>query len=644
MGCESLASKSELDALKAEIQALKNELSGKADRTEMASIWDRIEGISSDVAQAVSDASKAMSSVAQAVSDASKAVAAVGDIASAIGDIMSTIGDLSSKVGSVTSQVASVAGQLAGLVGAIAGLASIGLVLALQSQLGSLQDRMDAMFLSLNSSISEIYSSLHEFKVSNNREHTELIGKFMYEIGASASLLNDRIGDMRSELKQHMGFPIPVAHTMDWESTGIKGIISDYLSNYFEDNNNGDLNNRIDDRLRNIDLSFSLDSNKEGGGEEYAWKITGAISSSTFGNKESSTTLTFNGDGMTEEDREKLDKIFKILGGNRWGDDISLSLNPESLVRGKSALSSDKKEGVSLENNSIIDVIQSFTALVYGRLGLDDYPVKVPKQITEAEPETLEIPHLTRFNSWQTLILDELIGQFPIKMKIEDSDLVKVGDQPVDIKLPNIAETLAEIVGQLIQIKGISDATLNAGLRNLIETGSTRSQSIATYYLLETIQAYLGFKTKQKTEEIEFTFNPTVATGEDAEESIAKALEPKTLKIKVEEFDDEQTLEAQLKLLLEGYRIIKSVHFRKLSPDNKSEWINWIKAIAGLGEGEPNEDGKTDFDVWLEEFERGFTSSSGLDQDLATNPYGRPLNQRPRVREVGVQNDGNSEA
>lgn len=239
--------------------------------------------------------------------------------------------------------------------------------------------------------------------------------------------------------------------------------------------------------------------------------------------------------------------------------------------------------------------------------------------------------------SWWIRQMDMLFGEFPIKIEIEDSDLLKAGDQGGLVKIPNVAECLAELLGNTINSKAANEAGLDAIMRVLMEAGSGRKQAIVNHHLLTAIQEYLGFSCRQKIIEVPFTYNPIDAIKKD---SIAQALKKSNQKIKVEENADIETLEKQMKALMEAARITKAVHVRKLSPENVEDWKAMMRASRDqLDRTDPNQE-EDDFDKFLRNVEEGWTGVTGNDP---TAPYDRNMEERPQIRRLKPEdnNDGN---
>lgn len=255
-------------------------------------------------------------------------------------------------------------------------------------------------------------------------------------------------------------------------------------------------------------------------------------------------------------------------------------------------------------------------------------PFTTPGSLIAPSLGTLVHPNFASLFSWIIYQMDALLGQWPIKLEIEDSDLIKTGDQTLSLEFPNLSEAVAELLGLAINTKSVTEANLDASMRGLMETGSGRKQAIVNHALLESIQDYLGFSSRQKIIQVPFTYSPVQAVNSN---SISAALQPSTQSVKVEENTDMDTLEKQMKALMEAARIIKAVHTRKLNPENVDQWKAMMRASRDqLNKTDPDQE-KDDFDLFLEQVETGFTGDTGNDP---TKPYDRNYSERPRTRRL----------
>lgn len=352
---------------------------------------------------------------------------------------------------------------------------------------------------------------------------------------------------------------------------------------------------------------------------------------------------------LAKEGSPLIPRIYHLLGGGAYFDSEGgfkgLSLNPFFRLKEKyNELETTDGEGKIEEGLTLPEYIQNLVAATYGRLGLQDFPIAAPENIADQENATVSIPHLTRFQSWQTKQIDALLGQYPIEIDIEDSDLVKTGNQKLEVRLPNVAETLAEIVGLLITTRGLADASVNIGVRTLSELGVTRETVTKGYYKTEAIEDYLGYELKRKTIVVPHFFNPHGEEAGDPVEKLENFLQFGKTDLEIEEYVEDRGLEFKLTTLLEAARIIKSHLWRPVKLDEDS-FAAQMKRLLRRGEQATNKvdeslNKEDDFDAYLEQVERGFIDKSGIKD--AEKPYGRPYDQRPKITEIGTQapNDG----
>lgn len=331
-------------------------------------------------------------------------------------------------------------------------------------------------------------------------------------------------------------------------------------------------------------------------------------------------------------------KIWEILGGRLWESEPFKKgeVMVEGWLQSAGLEQYKEKEYDKVAIKNLPDLIRHFFATNYFRSGFHRLPLSVPESLIEPKKDDNDDPLFIsdnlHYQEWLIKQLDALFGQFPIEIEIEDSDLVQVGDQKLEIKLPNIAETLAEIMGLMLTIKGTGEANLNSSLRTLAETGSTRKQAIINHYLMASIQDYLGFKSQKKLLDVDFSFNPSEGSDPNKPQSISNALKSTTQKVEIEECDDESSLESQLKTLIEAANITKSVHFKKVNPYDISGLRKYFKDIVKILK-EEDEKSKEELDDFIEKVEDGFINEPGMKDTI--NPYGRPYDRRPKIRKLG---------
>ncbi|WP_155823746.1 hypothetical protein [Gloeocapsa sp. PCC 7428] len=267
-------------------------------------------------------------------------------------------------------------------------------------------------------------------------------------------------------------------------------------------------------------------------------------------------------------------------------------------------------------------------------VGVDDYPVKLPKSLitkTEGFPGNLipdgedEIASLTRLQTWYFERFDEIMGQWEIPIEIKDSDPSTPGDQPKGVKLPNMAEAIAEIFTLNFQSYINTETILNIAVRNLIETGTDKQQNFVTYKLLQSLTDWVGFKQKDIKLEMPLSFNP-------GKTKFDELLQETKVKVNCVEFDDKFGLEADLMRFREAAAILQAVYKRRLNPngDIKGQILKYLldtyNAVKKVNE---NDESFSDF---INRVENGFTDIPTVGDP--TQPYGRPYAQRPKIRDL----------
>lgn len=291
--------------------------------------------------------------------------------------------------------------------------------------------------------------------------------------------------------------------------------------------------------------------------------------------------------------------------------------------------------------------------LIAKRLGAYDYPVSVPKILTDRNQGTESIENLTRFHSWLGKNLDALCGKYPIEIKIEDSDIDQEGNQEQNVKIPNIAEALAEIVGYLLVLRAESDANLNATIRALTEAGAAKQSAIIALDYAMANAEFLGYKGKQVNHKVPFTFKP-------GEERLDKMLTNNYVEVKGWENDDSEDIKDILYPLMEMAAAYRIANFRNVgtkategalarilkAPSKYKNHIDTALEIAAIkkkNQKPPEQQKDSDlikvppdenrFDVFIEDAEKGFTNKNGITN--TTDPYDRPFDERPKIREIG---------
>ena len=277
---------------------------------------------------------------------------------------------------------------------------------------------------------------------------------------------------------------------------------------------------------------------------------------------------------------------------------------------------------------NLIQLMGVNNAINYYRQGLNEFPANLPPTlISTKEPskENINIQNSTKLFSWYVERFDEIVGQFEIPIEIKDADASTPGEQPQSIRLPNLAEAIAEMFTLSFQSYINSETILNLATRNLIETGMDKKQNFVTYKLLQSMTDWVGFKQRDIKLKLplSFTLNKT---------RYDEILQESEVDVNCVEFDDKFGLEADMMRFREAAGILQAVHKRKLDPngDIKGQILQYLlNTFKGVNKVNGEE---IDLEKLFTQIENGFTDIPTVGDP--TKPYGRPFTQRPKIRNL----------
>lgn len=253
-------------------------------------------------------------------------------------------------------------------------------------------------------------------------------------------------------------------------------------------------------------------------------------------------------------------------------DNLSIKVNDLTKTVG---VYEDKTKSLAKVTDKLSEVV-----------GVDEYPASLPKSLISKDQGWLgnlipnadvSIPNLTRLLSWYIERFDEIMGQFEIPIEIVDSDPTTPGNQPKGLKLPNVAESIAEIVTLLLQCSINSETLVSVTTRALIETGQDKQQNFATYMLLMALADYVGFDYKEKKVTLPMLFTP-------GKEDLDELLQETDITVNVAEYNEKFNLQADLIRFRKAASILDAVFFKKVDPskDIKKQIIDEVKANRAL--------------------------------------------------------------
>ncbi|MEG4944637.1 hypothetical protein [Microcoleus sp. F4-D5] len=287
------------------------------------------------------------------------------------------------------------------------------------------------------------------------------------------------------------------------------------------------------------------------------------------------------------------------------------------------------------------------TRLMYTKLGLARFPGELPATIIQevpkegeepAEPPQEPIPDLVSLLDWMFKRDDERWGQWVVQIDVKDADVTKEGDQSKQIKFPNLAESVAEIEGQILSLSTNVDALVAITTKNLVESGLARQEAIKGYLAAKSIIKYMAFKSTEIDVTVPLCFTPGA-------ETIHGLIEESEIHLKGLDYTEKETLRDIFLDLLQAAAIVRAVHWQRIDTkkDTKSQLLGILKGSLDLAnsiknptrptDGSEEQKPKEDFEDFLDNAEDGFRNVTGI-TDMQ-NPYGKTPDRRPRIRQIG---------
>jgi len=288
----------------------------------------------------------------------------------------------------------------------------------------------------------------------------------------------------------------------------------------------------------------------------------------------------------------------------------------------------------------------AFLRRIYTKLGLAKFPGSLPNTIIQEvvkegeippEPPQVPIPDLVTYLNWIFERDDERWGQWEVQINVKDSDLTQEGDQTKLVRFPNLAESIAEIEGQMLSLTANVDALIAISTKNLAESGLTHQEAVKSYLASKAIIKYLAFPTSEIDVEIPITFTPGA-------ETINSLIKESLLHVKGIDYVDKETLRDILLDLLQAAAIIRAVHWERIdtTQNTKTQLLNRLKGIATLADSVKNPTPANseaqpkptqNFEDFIDTVEDGFRNISGIAD--SQNPYGKTPDRRPLIRQIG---------
>jgi hypothetical protein len=254
-------------------------------------------------------------------------------------------------------------------------------------------------------------------------------------------------------------------------------------------------------------------------------------------------------------------------------------------------------------------------------IGVHGLPASVPDIIAKQNPAQKNIESLAELHLWQVEQLDSVLGRWPQEIPIPTPT------GTVNVGMPNVSETMAEMIGMLVSQQVTAAQILNTSSRTLAQAGSATQQAFQAQMMAKANAEFLGYENRPVPVEMPLSYTP----GENLFEGF---LSESYQKVRSIENTDSQDLKSVLAELLHAAAIIRAVYWRKLDPrsDLRRQIEENLRAQSQFVDDE-QERGSTNsaWEAYLRQVEEGFRASTG-----DTSPYNRNPNEGPQIRDIGT--------
>lgn len=144
---------------------------------------------------------------------------------------------------------------------------------------------------------------------------------------------------------------------------------------------------------------------------------------------------------------------------------------------------------------------------IYSRLGVEEFPVKAPALLVQEGEEEEPLENHAQLWAWTAKNLDAVMGQFPIKIRIQDTDPTTEGNQEIELSLPNVAEALAEMFGLAYQSEIQTDLITDILLRLVPEVLATKNAALTGQSYSKANASFLGYPANAKEVPVDYNFD-----------------------------------------------------------------------------------------------------------------------------------------
>ena len=259
------------------------------------------------------------------------------------------------------------------------------------------------------------------------------------------------------------------------------------------------------------------------------------------------------------------------------------------------------------------DEITDLLAVIYRRLGCEQFPINVPETLYGKGQKTLTLEDYANVFAYSFRQLDSLLGEWPIDIEIEDEDPTTKGKQVRTLEIPNVAEALGEVFGLAYKNSISGDLSVEIGLRLAAEIIAAKNAALITQDYAKANASFLGYKGNPKKRVIDYAFDP------ENLDTFSKLLTESRKEIVGWQDEDSETVVSFLQRLMFAAGIIKAAFMRDDAEGNRM--------VDGIQEMLSDDLSQREGESWEDFVQR---LNNHLDKiNARSTPKPRAVNQQP---------------
>jgi hypothetical protein len=178
------------------------------------------------------------------------------------------------------------------------------------------------------------------------------------------------------------------------------------------------------------------------------------------------------------------------------------------------------------------------------------------------------VKNLGELGVWQVEALDSIFGQFPLKV-----DILAPDGSTKSVELKNLAHAIDELYGLLLTVAEDADASVQTGLRAILESIQTKIIAKQTADLVTAVSDGIGFDLETVPRTIKISVSPSAAGLDNKlqNQEIGDFLKPSEQQFLGSKIQSKSAILAILDRILEGAEITRAALFHPIKPKKNSK-------------------------------------------------------------------------